>query len=78
LINDFAGIEGSSQSSQACYRLFSQRPEFGGDRLAERFGARYQRRGHELGGRGHTTPEGIERLGLWIESVEFRCVEERS
>jgi hypothetical protein len=46
------------------YRPFSQRPEFGGDRLAEQFGARYQRRGHELGGHGHTTAAGIDRLSL--------------
>jgi hypothetical protein len=29
------------------HRPFSQRPEFGGDRLAEQFGTRYQQRGHE-------------------------------
>jgi hypothetical protein len=28
------------------HRPFSQRPEFGGDRLAEQFGTRYQQRGH--------------------------------
>jgi hypothetical protein len=43
------------------YRPFSQRPEFSGDRLAEQYGARYQQRGHELGGHGHTTVDGIDR-----------------
>jgi hypothetical protein len=60
------------------YRPFSQRPEFGGDRLAERFGARYHRRGHELGGRGHTTPEGIEGLHHDAENstLLLLCMEE--
>jgi hypothetical protein len=49
------------------HRPFSQRPEFGGDRLAEQFGTRYQQRGHELGGHGHTTADGIDRLRLDAE-----------
>jgi hypothetical protein len=44
------------------HRPYSQRPEFIGAALAARFGERYQWRGAELGGRGHTTPRGIERL----------------
>jgi hypothetical protein len=60
------------------YRPFSQRPEFGGDRLAEQFGSRYQQRGHELGGHGHTTAEGIDRLRLDGEraTLILLCMEE--
>jgi hypothetical protein len=60
------------------YRPFSQRPEFSGDRLAEQFGARYQQRGHELGGHGHTTVDGIDRLRLDAEraTLILLCMEE--
>jgi uncharacterized protein (DUF488 family) len=60
------------------YRPFSQRPEFGGDRLAEQFGSRYQQRGHELGGHGHTTAAGIDRLRLDAEhaTLILLCMEE--
>jgi hypothetical protein len=60
------------------YRPFSQRPEFSGDRLAEQFGARYQQRGHELGGHGHTTVDGIDRLRLDAEraTLLLLCMEE--
>jgi len=59
------------------YRPVSQRPEFSGDRLAEQFGARYQRRGHELG-HGHTTADGIDRLRLDTEraTLILLCMEE--
>ena len=60
------------------YRPFSQRLEFSGDRLAEQFGARYQQRGHELGGHGHTTVDGIDRLRLDAEraTLLLLCMEE--
>ena len=60
------------------YRPFSQRPEFSGDRLAEQFGARCQQRGHELGGHGHTTVDGIDRLRLDAEraTLLLLCMEE--
>jgi hypothetical protein len=60
------------------YRPFSQRPEFGGDRLAEQFGSRYQQRGHELGGHGHTTAACIDRLRLDAEHANLilLCMEE--
>jgi hypothetical protein len=60
------------------YRPFSQRPEFCGDRLAEQFGSRYQQRGHELGGHGHTTAAGIDRLRLDAEhgTLILLCTEE--
>ena len=60
------------------YRPFSQRPEFSGDRLADQFGARYQQRGHELGGHGHTTVDGIDRLRLDAEhaTLLLLCMEE--
>jgi hypothetical protein len=47
-------------------------------RLAEQFGARYQQRGHELGGHGHTTVDGIDRLRLDAEraTLLLLCMEE--
>jgi hypothetical protein len=44
------------------YRAYSRRSEFSGSTLATQFGDRYQWRGRELGGYGHTAPAGIERL----------------
>jgi hypothetical protein len=40
--------------------------------------SRYQRRGHELGGRGHTTADGIDRLRLDAEraTLILLCMEE--
>jgi hypothetical protein len=60
------------------YRPFSRRPEFSGDRLAEQFGSRYHQRGHELGGHGHTTAAGIDRLRLDAEhaTLILLCMEE--
>jgi hypothetical protein len=60
------------------YRPFSHRMEFSGHCLAEQFGTRYQQRGHELGGRGHTTSDGIDRLRLDAEraTLILLCMEE--
>jgi hypothetical protein len=57
---------------------FSQRMEFSGHCPAEQFGTRYQQRGHELGGRGHTTSDGIDRLRLDAEraTLILLCMEE--
>jgi hypothetical protein len=60
------------------YRPYSQRPEFTGAALAARFGERYQQRGAELGGFGHTTAAGITRLRQDAASrnVLLMCMEE--
>jgi hypothetical protein len=52
---------------------------FSGWELARQFGHRYQPRGHELGGRGHTTPAGIDRLCAHSQersTVLLLCMEE--
>jgi hypothetical protein len=44
------------------FKPVSRKPGFGGNQLRERFGERYEQRGHQLGGRGNVTRAGIARL----------------
>ena len=77
---DFGGTTGlicrflrSLRISSVSYALSPRRASG-----AEQFGARYQQRGHELGGHGHTTVDGIDRLRLDAEraTLLLLCMEE--
>ena len=54
----------------------SRRPGFSGRRLGELLGERYVQAGHFLGGRGHTTAEGIRWLRSQSGNVVLMCMEE--
>jgi hypothetical protein len=58
------------------FKPFSRRPGFSAPDLARRYGGRYDRRGDELGGFGHTTPQGIARLRAERRNVILMCAEE--
>lgn len=54
----------------------SRRPGFSGRALTESLGERYIQAGHFLGGRGHTTAEGIRWLRSQSGNVVLMCMEE--